>query len=522
MKGLERRTERLSVEVYVNGRARSNVVLWRLSQEDESWRVVDEINLGSEKERQRLLERVPHELQAEAGQLLEDVAVESSRLRSRLGQEDDNESPLALANVEPWPAVVDGAALLSEIVQLLGRFVKLPRLGAEAIALWILFSHAIDASDISPIIGITSPEKRCGKTRLLSLLLRMVPRPLPASNITPAAIYRAVEQYHPTLLIDEADTFLSSRDDGGEMRGILNSGHTRATAFVIRSVPKGESYETRPFSTWCPRAIACIGELPETLKDRSIGVSMRRRAPGETLERLRHDRVDELGMIARHAARWALDHLDGLRDREPEIPPELHDRAADNWRPLLAIAEEVEGDWPATARAAARALSGESVGEAASVRELLLADIRSAFEKQGDRLPTSAILENLNSREDRPWIEWGRQKKPMTARGLVRELAPFRIQPRTIRDGGQVFKGYLKADFEDTWKRYLPLISVTSVTSNADNPLQENGSVTPFRDVTDAAIDNTLTLLTVTDVTAGDGDLVRGDAWEPPEEDPPR
>ena len=47
----------------------------------------------------------------------------------------------------------------------------------------------------------------------------------------------------------------------------------------------------------------------------------------------------------------------------PEIPDDLNDRAQDNWEPLLAIADLAAGDWPNTARPAAKALSKEAEGE---------------------------------------------------------------------------------------------------------------------------------------------------------------
>ena len=89
--------------------------------------------------------------------------------------------------------------------------------------------------------------------------------------MTAAALFRAVEQFRPTLLVDEADTFLRDRDD---LRGVLNSGHLRASAVVVRTV--GDEHEARLFSTWAPKAVALIGTLPDTLADRSIILSMRR------------------------------------------------------------------------------------------------------------------------------------------------------------------------------------------------------------------------------------------------------
>lgn len=139
--------------------------------------------------------------------------------------------PDLLREVKPWPEPVDAGTLCGAIARDLARFVSLPSGAATAITLWCLYAHACDAAEHGPVLAIQSAEKRCGKTTLLSIVLRLVPTPLPAANISPAALFRAVEKYRPTLLIDEADSFLRDNED---MRGVLNSGFTRATAYVIR------------------------------------------------------------------------------------------------------------------------------------------------------------------------------------------------------------------------------------------------------------------------------------------------
>jgi putative DNA primase/helicase len=134
------------------------------------------------------------------------------------------------------------------------------------------------------------------------------------------------------LLIDEADTFLRHSD---ELRGIINSGHTRDTAFVIRTA--GNDHKPRRFGTWSPKAIACIGAARDTIMDRSIVVPMKRKLPSETVTRLRHG--DKFGALVSQCVRFAQEHIDTLSTAEPAPPDGLNDRAADNWTPLLAIAE---------------------------------------------------------------------------------------------------------------------------------------------------------------------------------------
>src|SRR5262249_16474230 len=151
-------------------------------------------------------------------------------------------------------------------------------------------------------------------------------------NITPAALFRAVERFQPTLLVDELETFLEGHE---ELRGVLNGGHVRRGAKVVRTV--GEDFEPRIFSVWAPKALAYIGRLPGTLEDRSIRIPMRRRAQGEVLERFRIDRLEDFQPLRRRSTRWSQDNLPSLRISDPIVPAQLDDRAADNWRPLFAI-----------------------------------------------------------------------------------------------------------------------------------------------------------------------------------------
>ncbi|MEX2529838.1 MAG: DUF3631 domain-containing protein [Gemmatimonadota bacterium] len=413
------------------------------------------LKLTSDRERERFLGKVENaggELPGPILLALEEQirrnpphadAVESSGAGSRIALEDP----------EPWPEPVSGADLLDGLLGTFCRFLGLPEWAPVALALWTLHAHAHDASDVSPLLALVSPEKRCGKTTALHVLWALVPRPLPASNVTAAALFRAVERFRPTLLVDEADTFLRDRE---ELRGVLNSGHARASAVVVRTV--GDDHEARAFSTWAPKAVALIGDLPDTLADRSIIIPMRRRHPDEDVERLRLDRLAELEPLRRRAWTWAKDHADALRSADPEVPGDLHDRAADNWRPLLALADHAGGGWPERARQAARGLAGLDDGDDGSVRTLLLRDLRDLFDDRNvDRLPSQEIADQLETMEGRPWGEWGRSRKPITPHALARLLKPFGVRPKVVKmPDGSTPRGYLREELVEPWGRYLP------------------------------------------------------------------
>lgn len=383
---------------------------------------------------------------------------------------------LDLSDPEPWPEPVNGAALLDELVTTFERFLALPDGASVALALWALHAHCFDAFGVTPRLALCSPEKRCGKTLTLSVLGALVPRALPASNLTPAVVFRAIEKFKPTLLVDEADTFLAGSE---ELRGVLNSGHTRVMAFVIRTV--GDDHDAAMFSTWAPVAVALIGRLPATLEDRSVIINMRRRLPGEAVERLRLDRIAELEPLRRRAARWAADHMAELGSMDPDMPDLGSDRAVDNWRPLLAIADVAGCEWPALARQAARTLQGAAGSDDGSVAALLLSDLRDLFAEQGsDRLASESIVAALGAMEDRPWPEW-RDGRPITTRQVARLLKPFGVHPLKYRVGAETARGYRREDLSDAFSRYLPGTCGTSLqngtfssgTGSASVPLQK-------------------------------------------------
>jgi len=150
-----------------------------------------------------------------------------------------------------------------------------------------------------------------------------------------------------------------------------------------------------------------------------------------------------------------------LHECDPVVPETLNDRAADNWRPLCAIAEVAGGDWPQRVAHAISALTPQELDdETAGV--LLLEDLYHLFTTaQTDRLTSEAVVAGLRQLEERPWSEWGRNEKPITATQVARLLRPFDIKPKSIRVGTGTPKGYEREQFTDAWARYLPLLSVT-------------------------------------------------------------
>ena len=405
----------------------------------------------------------------ERSRLTASIPSASAKALAQVGTADG--TPL-VSDRELWPSPVEGAELLDAIVARFKRHIALPNSHLEAMVLWATFTHAHDAFTTSPILALISPDRRCGKTTALALLRRLVSRPLAASNITPAAVFRAVDRWRPTLLIDEADTFIEGSE---ELRGILNSGHQRDMAAVIRSV--GEQHEPRSFSTWCPKVIAKIGSLSDTLGDRAVIIPMKRKRVSDSTQQFDAKNDLEWSKLASQMARWAADNFGIFRDAKPPIPAMLHDRARDNWRPLLAIGAAAGPRWQqASFDCATHLMSLLDPEDTESSRTLLLADIRDVLaRRQVSRITSRDLCAALSEMDDRPWPEW-QGSRPLSPRQLATLLRPFGVAPKSTRfPNFGTPKGYEIDQFTDAFSRYLnaeaatPQQSPTGLQSEVDD-----------------------------------------------------
>jgi putative DNA primase/helicase len=369
-----------------------------------------------------------------------------------------DENDLGLFEPEPWPEEVDGDDLLSRITAAICRYVVMPDYLAQVVALWVIHAHCFENWQCTPRLAVGAPDMGCGKSTLLDVLASLVPRAVKTENLSTAVMFRVVDKYRPTLLVDEVDTFLRDND---ELRGALNAGH-RKGGQVFRC--EGDDNRLKGFKTFAPVATAGIGRLPGTLADRSIPIILHKRKTDEPVTDFRDDRADHLRDLARQVARWVGDHQISLSSAEPTMPPGVHNRTADNWRPLLTVADAAGGEWPDQAREIATRLT-RSQGEETSYRIMALADIKAIFDQRGgDSLPSTTVCADLAEMEDRPWPEY-RKGKPITPRQLASLLVPFGITPGTIRTDTGTPKGYTRTKFEDAFKRYVPTPPILSATT---------------------------------------------------------
>jgi hypothetical protein len=327
-----------------------------------------------------------------------------------------------------------------------------------AAALWLLHTHVFNRFTISPRLAFTSPVRGCGKTTALAIIEQLAYRPERMDNATPAVIYHLIDRLHGTLLVDEADNL--GLNVNGILRAVLNSGHRKGGS--IRRVIKGEP---KKFTTFAPMAVAAIGSLPLPLMQRSIIIHMQKTA-GSIVKRFDTgdtDTMERINIVYGFVGRWASSKP--ALDLDPDLPKDLRNRIADNWRHLIAIADCFGPVWARLAREAAITFAHSFHDEDAGV--ILLSDIRTIFNRTAaDRMTSADLITALLDIEEGGWSEYrgmrdDQQPKKLSAGEMARLLRPFGIRPRSIwpatakhRKGVSSRKGYYRSQFEEAWRCY--------------------------------------------------------------------
>lgn len=337
----------------------------------------------------------------------------------------------------------------------MGWYLDLPDAECDAIALWILAAHVFDVfRGPFPRLLVTSPTKRCGKTRLLGILERLVPRPVPTANLSAASFYRLVDATGCTLLCDEMDQSMFAV--GGELVGLVNAGFQPGQG-AIRCT--GDDHEPRAFNVYAPMVLAGIRShrIPDTIRDRSIIVSMSRKPSSVKVRSFRErDVAATFEPLKRKAIRWAHDNRAVLEGLDPEIPNVGNDRAADCWEVMLAVADLAPWRWAEKARAAMRALS--DIEDDPTLDDELLGDLRTILDglslTDEDNVFGETLLHELLCLEARPWAECNKGGE-ITPHWLAERLRCFGLRSRSVRVGATTKKGYRVSELRGVFATYL-------------------------------------------------------------------
>jgi putative DNA primase/helicase len=403
------------------------------------------------------------DLQMQVGTLDKLVA----KHRAKLEAEADAQPLYPHWVVEPWDESVEGSILLLAITERIRQHVILTQDQATVVALWIMLTWVHEQAAVhSPILLATSAEANSGKSTLLGLLGFLVRQALVSVSISGPALFRSIEKWGPTFVIDEADKSIVNNDD---LREVVNSGWTRGQS-VIRCDP--ETHDPRPYSTFCPKALGMKGrKLPDTTLSRTIIIEMKRKLPNEMVVDFDHLDDGALAGLRRQLARWAVDNGAALIAAAPEIPAGFHNRIRANWKLLLAIAESVGGDWKQRTWRAANTIEKVRETFEQSIGVQLLSNIKTLFEVNNiDCMTSHQMVGYLTADPEKPWVEY-RHGRPLSQKQLANLLNGYGIYSVTVHPPGLSHaKGYQLTQFTEAFGRYLAPLSEPSVGKPTSEP----------------------------------------------------
>ena len=352
----------------------------------------------------------------------------------------------------PWPDPVDALEIANYIELTVLKHIALRHQEyASAITLWTLSTWFIDVWKIMPHLFFRSLTKGSGKTTALQLVEALAARSYVAANITPAALFRVIEQCSPTLLLDEVDRYLAQDE---ALNGIMNAGHTRRTATVTRLEEVDGNYIPRKFNVFGGKCMAGIGKQLDTMMDRSIIIKMEKRLDEERITKLPLTFFENHFEARRKIARFAEDNQLQAMKLEPHIPNLGNDRAQDNWLPLFIVADMIGGNWPSKCLASyncIEAISNEDAKEQDPVEIRLLRELAPKLEKRvGNWLPAAELRDMLISDESSEFYEWyvGR---PISSKSIKKYLVEAGVEHRRDKHGSH----YNLKNLKELIKRYV-------------------------------------------------------------------
>jgi hypothetical protein len=322
---------------------------------------------------------------------------------------------------------------------------------ATAITLWALSTWQVEAWRIMPHLFFRSLTKGSGKTTALQIVEAFSARSYVCANITPAALFRVIEQFKPTLLLDEVDRYLAQDET---LNGIMNAGHTRRTATVTRCEKVNDQQVLTKFNVFGGKCLAGIGKQLDTMMDRSIIIRMEKRLDGEVITKLPLTFFESQYEVRCKIARFAEDNFLKAKTQTPVIPNLGNDRAQDNWTPLFIIADLIGGDWPERCLASYKCIetiSQETAREQEPIAVRILRELAPGLEtRKGQWLAASELRDILVRDPEAEFFEF-HLGKPISAKSIKKHLTEAGVEHKRDKNGSY----YSLLDLNELAKRYV-------------------------------------------------------------------
>jgi hypothetical protein len=381
------------------------------------------------------------------------------------GRWDEDHVLAFLAGSNKTPSFSDVLALA---MHALDAAMEFPRPEHRAlVAVWTVATYFHPLFLTFPRLSL-SGEREAGKSKLLALLHATAWNALLMVNPTPAVLFRLVQAWRPTLLLDEVEGL--SKEDARDVLAIVNSGYKRG-ATVARCEGRDQK-RVESFAVYAPLALAAIRSPNPTTEDRCIPVVLQRGTDRSRLNAEVDSRSEAFARIRAGCYCLLLTRWRDVRDGYGAVtlPAWLNGRARELWKPLLAVAAVADRENGLALTPDLLALAREHVNDrpgATPEAEALLAALTEALgNADAATVHPGELREGLRLR-----LGWRDAPSAETIAALLRRLG-FRRTGKD-RDGARY---EIRADqLRAVTERYTPEATVTPSPSH-DNPAVSQSS----------------------------------------------
>lgn len=350
--------------------------------------------------------------------------------------------------------------IVGDIEAYISRFVTFPdSTYLLPLALWTIGTYIHTEFDAFPYLVVTSETKRAGKTRLGEILSFICSKSRMFGAMTAAGIFHTIQAEHPTMFLDEAEDM--SADRAGALRSVLNMGYRRG-----QKVARVDGDGIKEYDTYCPKVFILIGDVHDTLRDRSVIIRLVRGTPAE---RFTYEAVKAQGATLGDTIRQAVEFNKlPICDAFLNFPgfPALTDRDEEIWSPLMVLCQIFCPERLAELQRGAVDLCTEKtqqirryvdLGDAEQAAQTdeysrrLLTDVYALMTWSGRTfIPTTELLQGLKSLDTAPWRRF-QGPEGLSVHSISDLLVRFHVRPVVGRVGkgrkdSTTARGYKFAD----------------------------------------------------------------------------
>jgi hypothetical protein len=292
--------------------------------------------------------------------------------------------------------------------------------------------------------------------------------------MTGPTLFRSIEQEYPTLIVDEAEKL--NRQGATDFRAILNVGYRKG-----QTIPRLEGKGVKEFNTYCPKIFILIGDVYDTLRDRSMIITMRR---AESRERFVYEPVKAEGNTIRESIYANVSiRLNELQAAFLEFKglPFLMDRDEEIWTSLFSVAAVFCPDRIGELQVCAVDMATEKTIEARRHVDIsdseeknatsdeyakrLLLDLCSVFAGAGTVMSTANVIVALQGISVAPWRKF--RGRGLTPHDMSHLLSRFGVRPVVIsashgRKDRLFLRGYRRKDVEKAVREFGGIIKAVT------------------------------------------------------------